>query len=169
MARRNSFLDAIQSFNAAYDTVERVGKGFEQARVMNEKPEESDGYTAQDGEMLRSIAEARDAEGNLAYQLGANEDGTYGLKVRGADGSYAPVGGEPIRPGRVTDMFGQRTAGALTQPQIDKARYSRLADIETKYDPKAGMQMRRELANQEREDKRFAWEEQSQPLKQRAA
>lgn len=169
MARRNGFLDAIQSFNAAYDTVEKVGKGFEQARAMRETPQESQGYTATDGEMLRNIAEARDAEGNLAYQLEARPDNTYGLKVRGQDGTYTPVDGPGIAPGTVTDFMGKRTAGTMDQGQIDRARYSKIADIEAKYDPRAALQMRRELANQDREDKRFSWDEQAQPIKLRAA
>jgi hypothetical protein len=162
-------LDAIQSFNATYDTVEKVGKGFEQARAMRETPQESRGYTANDGEMLRNIAEARDAEGNLAYQLEARPDNTYGLKVRGQDGTYTPVDGPGIAAGTVTDFMGKRTAGTMDQGQIDRARYSKIADIEAKYDPRAALQMRRELANQDREDKRFSWEEQAQPMKLRAA
>lgn len=169
MARRNSFLDAIQSFNAAYDTVEKVGKGFAQSRAMSETPTESQGYTAKDGEFLRNIAEAKDADGNQAYQLEARDDGSYGLKVRGADGNYAAVDGPGIRQGTVTDFMGKRTGGTMSQDQVDRARYSKLADIESQFDPAAGMRMRRELATQEREDKRFAWEEQSQPMKQRAA
>jgi len=169
VARRNGFLDAIQSFNAAYDTVEKVGKGFEQARAMRETPQESRGYTTNDGEMLRNIAEARDAEGNLAYQLEARPDNTYGLKVRGQDGTYTPVDGPGIAAGAVTDFMGKRTAGSLDQSQIDRARYSKIADIEAKYDPRAALQMRRELVNQDREDQRFNWEQQAQPMKLRSA
>ncbi len=45
--------------------------------VMEAKPEQSQGYTADDGSKLEALAGAKDAQGNALYTIGADADGNY--------------------------------------------------------------------------------------------
>jgi hypothetical protein len=67
----------------------------------------------------------------------------------------------------MTRFLGKEYGGALSADDLDAARLGAMAQAEMKYDPVAGMKMRREAAAQQRDTKRFGWEEQAQPLKQR--
>ena len=51
--RRNSMLDAIEAFNAAYKTTTNVGRDLAMARVTNARPETLQGFTQADGDTLR--------------------------------------------------------------------------------------------------------------------
>jgi hypothetical protein len=98
------------------------------------------GYTAQMGEQLQGIATARDAQGNLAYQLTPQEGGAgYGLSVRNAEGGYTPVEGPGIQPQRVTEFLGQRYEGGLTPERMDAIRTRAMANAVS--DPRQRQQM----------------------------
>jgi hypothetical protein len=110
--------------------------------IQNAKATEIEqGYTPQMGEQLRGIAEAKDAEGNLAYQLTPKEGGAgYGLSVRNAEGGYTPVEGPGIQPQqRVTEFLGQRYEGGLTPERMDAIRTRAMANAVT--DPRMRQQM----------------------------
>lgn len=97
------------------------------------------GYTAQMGEQLQGIATARDAQGNLAYQVTPQAGGGYGLSVRNAEGGYTPVEGPGIQPQRVTEFLGQRYEGGLTPERMDVLRTRAMANAVS--DPRQRQQM----------------------------
>lgn len=127
--------------------------------IASAKPVESKDYTAEDGTMLNNIATAKDADGNAAYQLDAKEDGSYGLKVRGQDGSYAAVDGPSIKPAVMTDFLGKKTPGTMSPDQVANARKLAMADVITKSDPIQGMRLQREVKQDARDDKRWERED----------
>jgi len=142
-------------------------------RVADAKPEESQGYTAQDGEHLSAIANAKDADGNPYYSVEPGANGGYGVRsnfqVQGDDGSMGTPGMAPMGPRTVTDFLGQRTEGSLSAGGIDAARGRAYADVISSTDPVKGLQMRRDAATMERENARFQAEEEMRPLQRRAA
>jgi hypothetical protein len=142
-------------------------------RVADAKPEESQGYTAQDGEHLSAIANAKDADGNPYYSVEPGANGGYGIRsnfqVQGDDGSMGTPGMAPMGPRTVTDFLGQRTEGSLSAGGIDAARGRAYADVISSTDPVKGLQMRRDAATMERENARFQAEEEMRPLQRRAA
>lgn len=151
--RRSSVLDAIDAFNAAYDMTTRVGRDIEMSRVASAKPEEFQGYTEEQGAQLRAAAES----GQYDIGMKTAEDGSF------AGYSVTPKS-DPSQSGTiamqgVTDFLGQRTAGSMSEGQRDRARQMAMAGVLEKYDPQAGMKMRRELKADERDDQR--WDRQS--------
>jgi hypothetical protein len=113
------------------------------------KPTEIEqGYTPQMGEQLQGIATARDAEGNLAYQVTPQAGGGYGLAVRNAEGGYTPVEGPGIQPQRVTEFLGQRYEGGLTPERMDAIRTRAMANAVT--DPRMRQQMLMAASAEER-------------------
>lgn len=152
MARRNGFLDAIQSFNAAYDTVERVGKDFQEARIMRAEPEVSTGYTADQGEELQNAAAAGD-------HVGWDEStGAYAVTPRLGDGEVGPAQPRTVAPQQVSDFMGRRTAGTMTPQQVQERQQDALIDLETQFNPARGLQMRREASRAALDDERAARE-----------
>lgn len=161
MARRSSFLDAINAFNQAYDTTTRVAKDYELARAANEKPVESTDLTPEQGAQLEAAA-------NAGQQIGVQykPDGTFdkytvnpavdnaGNEVAGPTQNVAPV---------TSTTFGGKTSfGKLDANQVDTARRTAQAGILEKYgDLEGGARIRQSLKSQDREDQRFAREQKS--------
>lgn len=140
------------------------------------KPEEiQNSYTTQDAEQLHALANAKDAQGNPYYNLEANADGSYGLK---ANFAYAGQDGQMVQPGGIAATFAPRAAAVefmgtryapedLNEDRIAALRARAMADVISERDPVRGLQMRRSIKSDEREDEWFSWERQQQPLKQR--
>lgn len=145
-------------------------------KLSQAKPEEiQNAYTTQDAEQLRALANAKDANGNPYYSLEANQDGSYGLK---ANFSYAGQDGQMVQPGGIATTFTPRSTAVeflgnryapedLNEDRIAALRTRAMADVISERDPVRGLQMRRAIKADEREDERFSWERQQQPLKQR--
>lgn len=139
-------------------------------------PEEiQNAYTTQDAEQLRALANAKDANGNPYYSLEANPDGSYGLK---ANFSYAGQDGQMVQPGGIATTFTPRSTVVeflgnryapedLNEDRIAALRARAMTDVISERDPVRGLQMRRAIKSDEREDERFSWERQQQPLRQR--
>ena len=159
MARRSGMEDFLRNFNAGLSLGKNVSQGLETRRVMNAGVEAGSEYTSEDARQLEAIGNAKDTDGNSFYQINANQDGSYGLSMRGQDGGYAPVDGVQFKPQQYTSFLGQRHQGNLTSDQIDGLRANALANVQMKYDPEKGLQMRRQLKQDAREDARFAREE----------
>lgn len=157
----------------AIDTYRDSNQRRALGRVADAKPEESQGYTAADGEQLAAMAAARDENGNPYYQIEAGEGGGYGVRsnfqTQGDDGTMSTPGVVGMAPRKVTDFMGQRYEGSLDAKGLDNARTRAYADVISRDDPIKGMQMRRELATQERDEQRFEHEKALQPMQQRAA
>jgi hypothetical protein len=167
------------SFSRGFERGQSIAKtlidGYQQGKrrreteaVTNAKPEDIEQYTPDQAESMRNIAETRDAQGNLVYQMEPMADGKgYGLKVRGETGDYAPVEGAGMAPAKQTQFLGKNYAkGELTPEREEAMRFRGLADVEAKYDPAAGLRMRREAGQMERQtkldarqDKQFARED----------
>ena len=163
--RRSSVLDAIDAFNAAYDTTTRVAKDIELSKVANANFEESQGYTQDQGDQLRAAAES----GQYDIGIKTKEDGTF-------DSYTVTPKADPSQTGTiamqgVTDFLGTRTAGRMSQDQRDRARQMAMAGVLEKYDPLEGMRLRREVKTQERDDQRWdrqtrQWEREDRDLAQ---
>lgn len=157
----------------AIETYQKANQQREFDRIAQATPETSQGFTAQDGEQLQAIANAKDANGNPYYTVEAGQGGGYGIRsnfqVQGADGQMTQPEAVGMAPRQVTDFLGQRYAGSMDQVALDRARYGAYGDVVARTDPVQGLRMRRELAQQERDDVRFQDEQRMQPLKQRAA
>lgn len=164
--RRSSVLDAIDAFNAAYDTTTRVAKDIELSRVAQAKPEEMQGFTTEDADQLRAAAES----GQYDIGIKTKEDGTF-------DSYTVTPKADPSQTGTiamqgVTDFLGTRTAGRMNQDQLDRARQMAMAGVLEKYDPLEGMRLRREVKTQERDDQRWdrqtkQWEREDRDLAQK--
>lgn len=164
--RRSSVLDAIDAFNAAYDTTTRVAKDIELSKVANANFEESQGYTQDQGDQLRAAAES----GQYDIGIKTKEDGTF-------DSYTVTPKADPSQTGTiamqgVTDFLGERTAGRMNQDQRDRARQMAMAGVLEKYDPQEGMRLRREVKTQERDDQRWdrqtkQWEREDRDLAQK--
>jgi hypothetical protein len=125
----------------------QLGRAFREGQerramedILAAKPTEIEqGYTPQMGEQLQGIATAKDAEGNLAYQVTPQAGGGYGLSVRNAEGGYTPVEGPGIQPQRVTEFLGQRYEGGLAPERMDALRTRAMANAIS--DPRQRQQM----------------------------
>lgn len=173
------------SFARNFALGQQVGKGlvdtYQTARqqrefsdIQNARPEEFSGYTAQDGEQLAAIANARDPQGNPYYTLDAQPGGQYGIRsnfqVQGADGQMATPADVGIQQRRVANFLGQRyDADQLTPERIEGLRARAMAGAVSKTDPIRGMGLMQSVKAGERDDERFGFERQAQPIKQRAA
>lgn len=149
------FLAGQKFAQGLIDTYRDAQQRRELDEIAKAKPAESKDYTAEDGVLLNNIATAKDADGNAAYQLDAKEDGSYGLKVRGQDGSYAAVDGPGIQPNLMTDFLGKRYQGALSPEKVANIRQLAMADVISKRDPIQGMRLQREVKQGERDDERW--------------
>lgn len=153
MARRSNVSDFLRNFGLAYNMTRQIGDDIQLGQIASAKPEESKGFTADDGEQLKAIANAKDADGNPAYNLTANEDGSYTVATT-ADPSMRGT----IQQRTVTDFLGKRTDGALTDDQVASARQQAMAGIISRSNPVAGMQMLNSIKQGERDTQRFGWE-----------
>lgn len=154
MARRNanSALDFIKSFNAAYDTVNKVSQDYEMSKVASAKAEESEGFTPEQGEQIQAAAES--GQNHIGYDEGAK---AYVATPKLEGDQMGPAVPKVFAQQGVTDFMGKRTK-ALSEDQVDSARMSAMVGVMSKYDPVAGMKMRREAKQGERDDMRFGWE-----------
>ena len=153
---------ARQGLDAAYEAQDRAKKQEMEeaiAKVANDTPQQSTGYTAQDGAQLEAMANAKDADGKPYYAVGTDDKGQYTVTPNFAnpDGSAAaPV---TLAQKGVTDFLGKRSEGAMTEDQVLSARQRAMAGVMMKYDPVKGMSMLQDIKRGEREDVRFKRED----------
>lgn len=176
MSFARNFALGQQIAQTALDTYDRAKQQRRFRDISEAKPVEiENSYTSQDAEQLRALANAKDAQGNAYYNLEANPDGSYGLK---ANFTYQGQDGQMVQPGGVATSFAPRASAVefmgtryapedLNPDRIDGLRARAMADVIAESDPVRGLQMRQSIKAGERDDKRFGWEEQQQPLKYR--
>ncbi len=129
-------------------------KRRDMAEVAEAKPEESQGYTADDGAQLEAAAKS----GQYDIGVQTNEDGTF--KAYSVTPKSDPTQTGVIAQKGVTDFLGQRTEGQLSQGQQDSARTRAMGGVLRKNgDPMGAMRLEREAKAGEREDQRFSWEQ----------
>ncbi len=131
---RSSVADFLTNFNAAFDTATKVGREIETSRVADAKPEESTGFTAQQGQELENLA--KNGFDNITF-----DDASKSYVAKNATGETKTVAMQGV-----TDFMGTRHAGQ--GPQVaNNARMQAYADVMGKYDPEAGMRMQSQLAD----------------------
>ena len=143
------------NFKAGTDIAGDLMAAFQAARqqrdlseVANAAPQESQGFTADQGEQL--AAAANSGQYDVAYDEAKK---AYTVTPK-ADPAQTGV----IAQQGVTDFMGKRTAGTLSDDQVKVARQMAMAGLVAKTDPIAGMRMEREARQGEQADQRFAWD-----------
>ncbi|CAN7346981.1 hypothetical protein LJR074_001985 [Acidovorax sp. LjRoot74] len=154
MARRSGVQEFLNNFNAAFNATRQVGQAFETAGVMREKPVESQGFTPEQGAEISAAAES--GQNHIGYDDASK---AYVVTPKLADDQMGPAEPKAIAQQGVTDFMGKRTAGAMSEEQVNSARFKAMAGVMSKYDPVAGMRMQREAKQGERDDQRFGWEQ----------
>jgi hypothetical protein len=158
MSFARNFAMGQQIAQTALDTYEKGKLRSELAKIYKDKPEQLQGFTPEQGEQLR-----------LAGESGQNDIGYD--EARKAYTITPKAGGEatliPMQP--VTDFLGNRTAGSMSDQQVNTARLRSAADILGARDPLAGLQLRDQLTRGERDDQRFAWEKSRNEREERGA
>lgn len=118
-------------------------------QVAEAKPEESKGFTAEQGDQLRAAAESGQ------YDIGTDESGNYTVTPK-SDPSQVGV----IKQQGVTDFLGNRTAGSMAPEQVQAARTRAMAGVLMKNgDTTGGMRMEQQATEAERGSQRFTWEQ----------
>ncbi|CDN87308.1 hypothetical protein BN948_01728 [Hydrogenophaga intermedia] len=153
MARRGRYsglVDALKGFSFGYDTGQRFQKDREIREISEAKPEESVGFTQEQGDELRAAAES--GQYDIAY-----DESKKGYTVTPkADPSQTGV----IAQQGVTDFLGKRTAGSMDGAGQNKARMLAMAGVLKKHgDLRGGIEVENQVTNQERDDQRFAREQ----------
>jgi hypothetical protein len=145
-----SFFDA---FSQGYDTVGRVMQDAALNGVAAARPNVSEGFTAADGDQLAAMANAKDENGNPYYTIEPAEGGYRVKNNFQVDGAQAPD--TSMAPRRVTDFLGQRYDGEMNESQVANARMRAMSDVVARNDPVAGLRLRQQALQGEREDQRF--------------
>lgn len=128
-----------QRFAAGQQIAKNAMDAYDTAR---KKREFSDIMQAQP-EMLAPVSDVAPAPAATT-----NPDGTAAVPVLGV---------QPTTP-KQYKFLGNTYDTALTPEQVSSLRYERLADVIGKDDPVRGLEMRRTLARDKREDTKFGWE-----------
>jgi hypothetical protein len=120
-------------------------------KIADAKPEQSQGFTADQGDELRRAAES----------------GQYDIGYDDASKAYTVTPKtDPTQTGRIaqqglTDFMGQRQAGTMQPNDVENARQMAMAGVVARRDPMAAMRMRREVTQAQRDDQRFTREQKS--------
>lgn len=153
MRGRSNFTDFVNNFNAAYDTSSKVAQDWETAQVARAAPEQSQGFTQEQGQQLQAAADSGQ------YDIGTkmNDDGSFAGYTVTAKSDPASQG--LVAQQGVTDFLGKRYAGGLDEGKIDTIRSRAVADVIGKYDPVQGLQLKRQAKQDERDDMRWGRQE----------
>jgi hypothetical protein len=134
-------------------------KGVKDAIDAN--PEESTGFTAEQGAEIQKLAES--GKFNIGYD---HENKAYFFAPKsglGGDAANSPGEGaaaeaatpRSIAMSGVTDFMGKRTAGSLTPGQVQSSRNMAVARAVGKLDPVRGFEMQRQMVRDEQDQTRF--------------
>lgn len=159
--RADSFLGGINAGLTLGERLQGIKDKRDMREVANSKPVESTGYTAEDGEQLQGLANAKDPSGKPYYSLTADESGSYSVTPNKDAQGFGLSEAKPakIEPRKVTDFMGERTAGTMSEPQVRSKKQAGLADIVSRSDPERADRMRRDAVRAEREDAKWTAEE----------
>lgn len=126
-------------------TYESAKQKKEIAEIAQAKPEESTGFTADQG------AELERAAASDQYDIGFDDIKQAYTVTPKAD----PTQTGTIAMHGVTDFMGSRTAGSMTPSQVNSAKERAMAGVLMKSDPVQGMRMMRDVTQGERDDQRW--------------
>ena len=159
--RSSSVADFLTAFNQAYNTTNQVAQDFEIAKIARAKPEQSQGFTEDQGADLRAAAERGDkvdiqykddGQGNQVFDR-------YVVTPSMPEGQAGPTQPREVAMQGVTDFMGQRRAGTMSRDQLDQARLMGIAGVLERTNPMEGLRLRREVTAQQRDAQRFGWEQ----------
>lgn len=140
------------------DTYQQANQRREFEKIAGATPEESTGFTADQGDQLRAAADSGQ------YDIGYDEAAKAYTVTPKKGGETGMIGQQ-----RVTDLLGNRTAGTMTPDQVNTAKLGAVADVLAKTDPVSAMRMRGEITRNQREDQRFGWEQSRNEREERTA
>lgn len=120
------------------------------------KPEEFQGYTADQGSQLEAAAKSG------LYDIGMKQDEAGNFQGYTVTPKSAPDMQGLVAPGQVSEMYGQRYEGQLSPERVTGLRFGRMADIISETDPVKAQQLRAQQAEQE-------YQAQARPLALQAA
>lgn len=121
---------------------------LELEKIGNAQPEQSQGFTPDQGDQVRAAAESGQ------YDVGYDEASkSYTINPKADPSQTGRIGMQGV-----TDFNGQRTAGAMSESQVANSRQRAMAGVVMKSDPVQGMRMMRDVTQGERDDQRFGWE-----------
>ena len=106
--------------------------------ALSAKPEQSTGYTAEDGKRIEALANAKDAEGQPLYTIGTDDAGNYTATPNLAGGGMQGAGILPsqvVQRQTVTDFMGTRHAGELSEREVSGLRARKLIEAGAMSDP----------------------------------
>jgi rubrerythrin len=143
------------------DTYEESKRGVELEKIRTARPEESMGYTAEQGQELEAIARAVNPETGQAYYQIEAIPGTAQYRVTpnfqttGEDGQPQRAMPVEMSPQKVTDYLGRRYAGELAPEQQERAQYRAMADVVAQANPEQAARLRMAISQDERAEKEF--------------
>lgn len=157
MSRRRSRISSFfEGFEKGYELTNQVLRDFELNDVNKAKAEESQGFTADQGDQLRAAAESGQYDIGVKYK----DDG-------GFDSYTVTPKADPTQTGtvaaqNVTDFMGNRTAGSMGKSEIADARQMARAEVYKKFgDEEKGSRLEQQIADRKRTATNDAWTEKS--------
>jgi hypothetical protein len=143
------FLMGTQAAKGLLDLYNQANQQNELEAIANAKPEVMQGYTAQQGADLSAAA----ASGQYDIGVKTKDDGTFDsyTVTPKADPSQTGV----IAQQGVTNFMGNRSAGTMTDDQVNRARTMAMAGVVAKTNPIEGLRMQQAVKAGERDDKLF--------------
>lgn len=129
--------------------------------AMEAKPEQSVGFTAEQGAELEAAARRGDKV-DVAYKDDGQGNQVFDRYVITPavpqDGSGTAPASRDVAMQGVTDFMGQRTAGAIDDARLAAMRNQAVVNAVKQYDPVQGFSLQRQLQQDEREGLRFGRE-----------
>lgn len=153
-------MDAYQRALDNQELEERRAQRQALKQIAEAKPDQLQGFTANQGEELQRAA----ASGMYDIKFDDAKQG-YTVTAKGDPAAHTGV----IAQQGVTDFLGQRTVGAMTPDQEQRARLQAMTGVVAKTDPIRGVQLAADIRRGEREDQRFEWERDRAEREQRQA
>lgn len=148
-----------QAVLTAYKAYKDSAQAGELGEVADAKAIDTQGFT-------EDVAKQLDGAVQQGYDNVTFNDGTKSYTAKNAAGDERNFSMQNF-----TDFLGRHMPGTVAENKaaIDGIRMSSMADVVGRRDPVKAMQMRHDLSQDEREEKRFQWEQTAQPMKQRQA
>jgi len=169
--RNNNTADFLKTFQTTYGLARGAMKDYDMAGIAKATPEESQGFTAEDGQQLEAIANAKKEDGTPYYSVTADDKGGYqvgsNFEIQNADvvtpapaalgqrgvanlsiGAMQTPAPFTIAQRGVTDFLGKRQSGSMTEAQVLGARQNAMAGVMEKYGDATGAMQYRQQAQQ---------------------
>ena len=144
----NGFMGGMSTARSLGGMIDAKKDAEDLEGIANAKPEESTGFTAEQGDELRRLAESGQ------YDIGYDEAAKAYTVTPKAD----PTQTGAIAQQGVTDFLGERRAGTMSSSEVENTRQMAMAGVVGRRDPREASRMRREVVQSERDDQRFAME-----------